>query len=73
MTGEKLARLWESLRPMAPELFSERALRAVLHGDMIIVVPAWWKAFWYLERLSPALSMRIAQHGLRRVRALEAS
>ena len=23
--------------------------------------PAWWKAWWYLERLSPALSMRLAK------------
>ena len=34
---------------------------AVLRGDAIIVLPAWWKALWYLERLSPALSMRVAK------------
>ena len=26
---------------MAPEVFAKRALRAVLGGDAIIVVPAW--------------------------------
>jgi NADP-dependent 3-hydroxy acid dehydrogenase YdfG len=40
---------------------SKRAIRAVLRGDAIIVIPAWWKAWWYLERLSPALSMRFAK------------
>ena len=58
----------QSFRPMAPEKFAERALRAVLRGDAIMVVPAWWKAFWYLERLSPALSMQLAKVILKRVR-----
>ncbi|MGE5696112.1 MAG: SDR family NAD(P)-dependent oxidoreductase [Candidatus Sericytochromatia bacterium] len=71
MTGirdEEIRKFWEAMRPMAPEIFAKRALRAVLRGDAIIVVPAWWKAFWYLERLSPALSMRVAKVSLKRVR-----
>jgi NADP-dependent 3-hydroxy acid dehydrogenase YdfG len=74
MTGlsdEEILKFWERTRPMAPEKFAERALRAVLRGDAIIVVPAWWKAFWYLERLSPALSMRVAKVALRRIREME--
>jgi short-subunit dehydrogenase len=51
----------ETSRGMAPQRFAERALRAVLRGDAIIVLPTWWKAFWYLERFSPALSMRVAK------------
>jgi NADP-dependent 3-hydroxy acid dehydrogenase YdfG len=76
MTGvsdEQLLKFWEPLRPIAPEKFAERALRAVFRGDAIIVVPAWWKAFWYLERLSPALSMRLAKVSLKRVREVESS
>ena len=76
MTGisdEEILKFWERTRPMAPEKFAERALRAVLRGDAIIVVPAWWKAFWYLERLSPALSMRAAKVLLKRVREIESS
>jgi short-subunit dehydrogenase len=68
---EELLELWEPSRPMAPEKFAERALRAVLRGDAIIVVPAWWKAWWYLERLSPALSMRVAQVMFKRIREME--
>ncbi len=68
ISDEEILKFWERLRPMAPEMFAERALRAVLRGDAIIVVPAWWKAFWYLERLSPALSMRVAKASLKRIR-----
>jgi short-subunit dehydrogenase len=76
MTGvsdDKILKFWERTRPMAPEMFAERALRAGLRGDAIIVVPAWWKAFWYLERLSPALSMRVAKVLLKRIRELEST
>jgi short-subunit dehydrogenase len=55
---------------MAPEEFAERALRAVLRGDAIIVIPAWWKALWYLNRLSPSLAIWAAGRSLKRVREL---
>lgn len=71
ISNKEILDMWERLHPLAPEKFAERALRAVLRGDAIIVVPAWWKAFWYLERLSPALSMRAAKGMLKRVRAME--
>ena len=73
ISDEELLKSWERLRPMAPEKFAERALRAVLRGDAIIVVPAWWKAWWYLERLSPALSMRFAKVSLKRLREMESA
>jgi NAD(P)-dependent dehydrogenase (short-subunit alcohol dehydrogenase family) len=73
VSEEQLRRFWEPSRPMAPEKFAERALRAVFRGDAIIVVPAWWKALWYLDRLSPALSMRVAKLALKRVRDMESS
>jgi NADP-dependent 3-hydroxy acid dehydrogenase YdfG len=73
VSDEGLLRLGEALRPMAPEMFAERALRAVLRGDAIIVVPAWWKALWYLERLSPALSMPVAKVALKRTREVQAA
>ena len=69
-----LLKLAEPLRPMAPEIFAERALRAVLRGKAIIVVPAWWKALWYLERLSPALSMRAVKTTmLKRIREVRSA
>ncbi len=73
LSSEQQLKFWEPLRPMAPEDFAERALRAVFRGDAIIVVPAWWKAFWYLERLSPTLSMWAARRSLKRVREMEST
>jgi NADP-dependent 3-hydroxy acid dehydrogenase YdfG len=70
MTGvsdKEVLNFWEQMRPMAPEMFAERALLAVLRGKAIIVVPAWWKTWWYLERLSPSLSMRFAKVALKRL------
>jgi NADP-dependent 3-hydroxy acid dehydrogenase YdfG len=73
VSNEDILKSWERLRPMAPEKFAERVLRAVLRNDAIIVVPAWWKTWWYLERLSPALSLRLAKAMLKRVRELEST
>jgi hypothetical protein len=36
-------------------------------------VPAWWKAWWYLERLSPTSSMRFAKVSLKRLREMEST
>jgi len=73
VSREDLLKSWERLRPMAPEKFAERVLRSVLRNDAIIVVPAWWKAWWYPERLSPALSLRLAKAMLKRKRELEST
>lgn len=71
LTEEDIVKEWQRLRPMAPDKFAERALNAVLRGDAIIVVPSWWKAFWYLERFSPSLSMRVTKRALTRIRELQ--
>lgn len=73
VSNEDVLKSWEQLRPMAPEKFAERVLRAVLRGDAIIVIPAWWKVFWYLERLSPALSLRLAKRVLTQWRELQST
>ncbi|MGB9226617.1 SDR family NAD(P)-dependent oxidoreductase [Mycobacterium sp.] len=70
LSEEKMLEFWEPMRPMPPEKFAERALRAVLRGKPVIVLPAWWKAAWYVERLSPALSMHVARRTLKRLREM---
>ncbi|WP_099023053.1 SDR family NAD(P)-dependent oxidoreductase [Mycolicibacterium palauense] len=71
VSDEDLLKLGEALRPMDPDDFAERSLRAVLRNEAIIVVPRWWKALWYLERLSPALSMAAAKVALKRTREVQ--
>jgi NADP-dependent 3-hydroxy acid dehydrogenase YdfG len=74
VSNEEILKFWDAFRPMTPERFATRALHAVQRGDAIIVVPAWWKALWYLERLSPMLSMRLAEGiALKRMRALQSN
>jgi NADP-dependent 3-hydroxy acid dehydrogenase YdfG len=72
-SDEDLLKFWEPFRPMAPEKFAGRVLRAVLRGNAIIVVPAWWKAFWYLDRLAPAVSMWAARSTLKRLRGMDST
>jgi NAD(P)-dependent dehydrogenase (short-subunit alcohol dehydrogenase family) len=48
---------WKSLRPMAADKFAPKVLRAVARGKTIIIVPAWWKLVWWLNRLSPRLGI----------------
>jgi NAD(P)-dependent dehydrogenase (short-subunit alcohol dehydrogenase family) len=52
---------FERLRPMDPNLLAKKVLRAVFRNQAIIVFPRWWKLFWYLERISPNLSLRLAE------------
>ncbi len=73
VSQEDLLKMGEQLRPMGAEAFAERALRAVFRGDVIIVLPAWWKALWYLERFSPGLSMRAGKLMLKRTREAAAT
>ncbi|MEW5809853.1 MAG: SDR family oxidoreductase [Actinomycetota bacterium] len=70
LSRESLIKLGEALRPIEPDEFATQALRGVLRNQAIIVVPRWWKALWYLERLSPTLSMRTAAIALKRTRAV---
>jgi NAD(P)-dependent dehydrogenase (short-subunit alcohol dehydrogenase family) len=68
LPAEKMLELWERTRPMDPDVFAQKVLRAVARDTAIIVVPRWWTALWYLDRLSPALSMKLAQTLFERVR-----
>jgi short-subunit dehydrogenase len=70
VSDERMLKFWAPVRPMAPDKFAERALRAVLRGHAIIVLPAWWKALRYLDRISPALTMLASRLSLKRIREL---
>jgi NAD(P)-dependent dehydrogenase (short-subunit alcohol dehydrogenase family) len=66
----RMRRQWDRLRPMAPEALARRVLDAVARNRAVIIEPRWWKLFWYLERLSPALSERFGHLNYRRARRL---
>ncbi len=54
---EMLRRHWERVRPIPADRFAAAALRAVARNQAVIVIPARWKLFWWLNRLSPALGL----------------
>ncbi len=58
---DRALRYFERFRPMDAREFAAKVLNQVARSRPIIVVPAWWKAFWWLDRLSPALSLFVAQ------------
>ncbi|WP_099039531.1 SDR family NAD(P)-dependent oxidoreductase [Mycobacterium neglectum] len=73
LTSEEFQKSWERLRPMDADKFAERVLRAVLRNDAMIIVPGWWKVWWYLERLSPALALRVSKMLLKELRKMESA
>jgi NAD(P)-dependent dehydrogenase (short-subunit alcohol dehydrogenase family) len=60
--SEQMRRMWERLRPMSPSRFAEKVLNLIAKNKAIIIVPSWWKLFWWINRLSPSLGMFIAQN-----------
>jgi short-subunit dehydrogenase len=58
---EEIRRMLERLRPMSPNLFAKKVLKSVEKNQAIIIVPAWWKVFWWINRLSPSFGIRLAQ------------
>lgn len=74
LTEKKLNEFWERLRPMDADVFARKVAAAVARNQPIIVVPAWWKILWSLDRLSPTLSLWLMDLGYVRTRKeLEAS
>jgi NAD(P)-dependent dehydrogenase (short-subunit alcohol dehydrogenase family) len=67
-TPQAVLRQWERVRPMDPAKFARRAIDRVLADDAVIVIPRWWKALWYLERISPSLALRVGATTFRRIR-----
>jgi NAD(P)-dependent dehydrogenase (short-subunit alcohol dehydrogenase family) len=58
---DKMKELIETFRPLDPDELARRALRGIERNEAFIVVPKLYKAFWYLERLSPTLSLKLWQ------------
>jgi NAD(P)-dependent dehydrogenase (short-subunit alcohol dehydrogenase family) len=48
---------WERRRPMNVDEFAAKALRAIAKNQAIIVIPSRWKLFWWLNRVSPSLTL----------------
>jgi NAD(P)-dependent dehydrogenase (short-subunit alcohol dehydrogenase family) len=58
---EQIRRMWERMKPMAPNTFAKKVLNSVAKNKAIIIVPAWWKVVWWINRFSPCLGIFLAQ------------
>jgi NAD(P)-dependent dehydrogenase (short-subunit alcohol dehydrogenase family) len=58
---EQLRRMWEKFKPMSPNIFAKKVLNSVAKNKAIIIVPSWWKFFWWINRLSPSFGILLAQ------------
>ncbi len=53
---DRLEQFLATMHPIEPEVFARQAITQVLRGVAVIVVPRWWKLFWWLDRLIPGLT-----------------
>ena len=50
----KILKMIEKFKPLSPNIFAEKALNLVAKNKAIIIVPAWWKLLWLLNRFFPS-------------------
>lgn len=58
---EKIQEMWERMRPMEPDVFAGKVLDLIARNKPIIIVPSWWKIYWWIDRLSPSLGISLAE------------
>ena len=63
ISPDLLEQMFERAKLMPADLFARKVLDAVAKNKAIIVFPAWWKIFWWLNRLSPSLGILFARKG----------
>jgi NAD(P)-dependent dehydrogenase (short-subunit alcohol dehydrogenase family) len=64
---EQMRQWWEKLKPMSANLFAKKVLKCVEKNKAIIIVPAWWKRYWWINRLSPSLGLFLSQRQFQKV------
>jgi NAD(P)-dependent dehydrogenase (short-subunit alcohol dehydrogenase family) len=60
------ADFFERFRPMPAPVFARKTLDRVARNRAIVIVPAWWRILWWLERSSPAFTSFLARKGFER-------
>jgi NAD(P)-dependent dehydrogenase (short-subunit alcohol dehydrogenase family) len=65
-----LRELIEKVKPIPPSTFARKALDAIMKNKAIIVIPAWWKLLWWIERLFPSLILLQLQKSYRDIQRM---
>jgi NAD(P)-dependent dehydrogenase (short-subunit alcohol dehydrogenase family) len=50
------AKAEKSFKPMDPKVFAKKVINNVANNKAIIIVPSWWRIFWWIERISEPLA-----------------
>jgi NAD(P)-dependent dehydrogenase (short-subunit alcohol dehydrogenase family) len=58
--------LLEKARPIPPDIFAKKALNSVAKNKGIIIVPSWWRFFWWIYRLSPSGGISLARRSFQK-------
>jgi short-subunit dehydrogenase len=69
MDAETKRVMWERLRPMDPDVFARKTLRALARNQGVVIVPAWWRVLRFLNAIFPSLAEALGRRELRRVAA----
>jgi NAD(P)-dependent dehydrogenase (short-subunit alcohol dehydrogenase family) len=59
---------FERLRPMPAPTFAQKALGQIARNKGTIIIPGWWRLFWWIERAAPALPLFLARRGFEQAR-----
>jgi NAD(P)-dependent dehydrogenase (short-subunit alcohol dehydrogenase family) len=68
LSSPQIKEQFERFKPMAPEKFVIKTLKAISKNKAIIIIPSWYKLFWLLERLSPLLGIWMTQRFFKELR-----
>lgn len=69
LTDDLMMKMWEQMRPMEPAEHARLVIDALERNEAIILEPWYWRPMWYLDRLSPGLSMWVWGQFLGKMRA----
>lgn len=61
LTLETMDKMWRGVRPICPDEFAEIALKKLPRRPAVLIIPWWWRIFWWIHRLSPSLSFFISR------------
>ena len=58
---DKQLQFFEKVKPMDPNVFAKKTLKAIVNNKGIIIFPSWTRIFWWIDRISPALSAKLGK------------
>jgi len=67
ISPEKMHEFWEKYKPMPPDILAYKAINSVAKNKAIIIIPSWWKLFWWINRLFPSMGINLAEKDFKKM------